>query len=145
MDCLVRTLHGFCRFLFVLPEIVFAVPLHRMTSHNARVRAAGEMSAIFWFHMRVMGFMVLIQLIAPKSGVLFFVMATFANSFCLAERFWEVQLRFMAHWQPWCQCVFVVSRLALVTLAVLACLLWIRMCWVMGALRQERTPYIPVL
>lgn len=116
-----------------------------LTSHNARVRATGEMSAIFWFHMRVMGLIVLIQLVTPKVGALFLVMATFANSFCLAERFWDVQLRFMAHWQPWCQCLFVVSRLTLVTLAVLVCLLWVRLCWVLGNLRREKPPYIPVV
>ena len=111
-----------------------------MSSHLIRVRAAGEMSAIFWFHMRVMGLRVLISAITPKAGASLMVMATFANSFCLAERFWDVQHRCLAHWQPWCQCVFIVSRMMLVTLAVLVCLIWVRLCWVMG-----NTPRPPVV
>jgi hypothetical protein len=95
-----------------------------------RDSAVREMSLIFWFHMRLTAIIVIAQAAIPSSvivvGALPVHLAILFNLFCLAERFWDVQLRSLVYWPPLCQFMFVVSRLMLITIAVLVCVLLVR-------------------
>jgi hypothetical protein len=99
-----------------------------VTPRRIRIIAAKQMSGIFWFHMRVMAVILCLRIVLPLAS-LPLVFAAFCNAFCLAERFWDVQLCSLVYWHPFCQCCFLVSRLLLVTLFVLFVTLWLRICW----------------
>ena len=97
-----------------------------------RQRAADEMCAVFWFHIRLMAiFTGMCAITPPMAGLVFVLFATFFNAVCLAERFWDIQIRTLVYWSPWIQCVFLVSRLALVTISVIMAALLIRVCFVL--------------
>jgi len=99
-----------------------------------RINAAKEMSAIFWFHMRIMAVLVCMDCaIFQKSSAWTFtwIFAAFCNVFCLAERFWDIQLRSLVYWHPFCQCFFLVSRLILVTISVIVGVTWVRLGWML--------------
>lgn len=94
--------------------------------------AAGDMSLIFWFHMRIMMLLVSLRLATPSdslTGFLAFMFAAFCNAICLAERFWDIQIRTLIYWHPLCQLCFLVSRLLLVTLSVVVGAIWVRIGW----------------
>ena len=97
-----------------------------MSPECIRVAAAKDMESIFWFHMRLLFFLICMDVtIMPASLVGRAVMpvAAFCNAFCLAERFWDVQLKSLVYWDPFCQCVFLVSRLVLMTTSILVLVL----------------------
>ena len=91
------------------------------------------MQSVYWFHVRVSFLLMGVQAavigrLAPVYGVLF-AFVFLLNMACLAERFWDLQLRSLVYWPPACQCVFLVSRLVLVTAAVVFTAQWIRVGW----------------
>ena len=103
-----------------------------MSPQRIRDNATKEMTEIFWFHMRIMALLVVMQTMTRQAtlmGTLPCLFAVFCNSLCLAERFWDIQLRSLIYWPPFCQGFFVVSRLVLVTLSIIVALLWTKMFW----------------
>ena len=103
------------------------------TPHRIRAGAVNEMSCIFWFHMRVMSAILCAMSMLPSVSVPL-AFAMLGNTLCLAERIWDIQLRTLMYWHPFCQCVFLFSRLLLVTLTVIFIGVSIRICWGEGAL-----------
>lgn len=101
-----------------------------MSPQRVRDNAAKEMCAIFWFHMRIMAVLVCAHIPCRALGNMLPPMfAVFCNAFCLAERFWDVQLRSLVYWPPLCQCIFLVSRLLLMTISVVVSVLWMKIGW----------------
>ncbi len=101
-------------------------------SHLIRGSVTSEMCGIFWFHMCISVFLIGVQPVVAwfaPSGSLFVSFVICCNIFCLAERFWDLQLRSLIYWPPLCQGVFLVSRLLLVTVAVVVMILWVRLGW----------------
>ncbi len=110
--------------LFDPSAFVAAPSLHRRMILDSVTK---EMCCAFWFHLRVSFLLmaaqsIFTQVASPLSLLLSF--AVCLNSFCLAERFWDLQLRTMVYWPPVCQCVFLVSRLLLVSVAIVVMVLW---------------------
>lgn len=110
-------------------------PQRVVSSKLVRDLVTREMCNVFWFHMRVTLVLASIQaafssfyLTSPSSLALSFTI--FCNIVCMAERFWDLQLHSLMYWPPVCQCVFLVSRLLLVTMAVMVLLLLAKACWV---------------
>ena len=70
-----------------------------------------------------------VYLQSPVAILLAF--ASFCNILCLAERFWDLQLSSLVYWPPFCQCAFLISRLLLVSVGIIATFLWVGVCWSM--------------
>jgi hypothetical protein len=100
--------------------------------HTIRNLVAGEMRAVFCFHMRVTVFLAVVQIyvgqLTSPIGVCL-SLAIFVNSLCMAERFWDLQLNSLIFWPPTCQLVFLVSRLLLVSVAIICTMLWAKLGW----------------
>jgi hypothetical protein len=94
-----------------------------------------QMHVVYWFHVRISLLLMCIQTLfigemTSSVSVSLFAFAVMLNLVCLAERFWDLQLRSLVYWPPACQCVFLVSRLALVSVAIICTALWARVAWV---------------
>jgi hypothetical protein len=103
-----------------------------VSPERIRDRAAGDMSLIFWFHMRIMMLLFSLRLVTPSdsyTGFLALMFAAFCNACCLAERFWDIQFRTLIYWHPLCQLCFLSSRLLLVTISVIVGAIWVRIGW----------------
>ena len=105
------------------------------TSSITRIRTSvvKQMQSVYLFHVRISFLLMGMQMyvageMAPVYGLVF-AFVFMLNLVCLAERFWDLQLRSLVYWPPACQCVFLVSRLALVTATIVCSVLWIRVGW----------------
>jgi hypothetical protein len=112
-----------------------AVPLSPSppSSHQICVLVTNKMRSVFWTHVHISFLLTLLQMMftnltSPAALLLSFI--SYCNIFCLAERFWDLQLESLVYWPPFCQCAFLVSRLLLVTIAIIVSLLWARVGWV---------------
>ena len=120
------------RFVFFLFSAFLARGMSCISPQIIRSKAAKEMSVIFWFHMRIMAVLVGVQFVmSPTAMPMKFTlaMAAFCNVFCLADRFWDIQLRSLVYWHPFCQCVFLVSRLFLMTISIIIGAMGVRVGW----------------
>jgi len=103
-----------------------------VTSHDVRNLVTKKMRVVFCFHMRItillLGMQLVLGRLTSPCGVVL-ALATFVNSLCMAERFWDLQLHSLIFWPPVSQCVFLVSRLLLVTIAIICTLLWAKVAW----------------
>ena len=90
---------------------------------------------VFSTHFHISVLLALMQLFianalsSPAVAILLLSFMSFCNLFCLAERFWDLQLNSMIYWPSYCQCMFMVSRLLLVTIGIIVSLLWVRVGW----------------
>lgn len=101
-----------------------------LSPQRIRDCAVVQMRLIFGLHLRIMILIMVLYLLLPSScvvGLAVVSFVAFCNAFCLAERFWDVQRCTLIYWPPFCQGVFLVSRLTLVTAAVLFGVVWIRL------------------
>jgi hypothetical protein len=118
-------------FFFLI--LLSAVVMSCLCAYRIRDSAAKEMAAIFWFHMRITAMLACVYLAAQPVTIpakLMMAFAAFCNVFCLADRFWDVQLRTLVYWPPFCQCVFLVSRLLLMTISIIVGSIGARVGWV---------------
>jgi hypothetical protein len=103
-----------------------------VTSHAIRDSVTRQMGVVFSFHMRItfllMGAQLWLGRLTSPCGIAL-ALALFVNSLCMAERFWDLQLHSLVFWPPASQCVFLVSRLLLVTIAIICTLLWAKIGW----------------
>ena len=82
--------------------------------------------------MRVLMLLFSLRLVTPSdslTGFLALMFAAFCNTVCLAERFWDIQIRTLFYWHPLCQLCFLASRLLLVTISVIVGVIWVRIGW----------------
>lgn len=95
-----------------------------------RQTAVGLMQEIMLFHVHIMLLLLSVQLLFHASSCMTMIplitLAVFCNTVCLAERIWDIQLRTMSYWPIATQGVFMVSRLMVVTAAILTVVVFIR-------------------
>ena len=104
------------------------------SSQKICVLVTNKMRSVFWTHAHISFLLTFLQMMFtsktfPAALMLSFI--SFCNIFCLAERLWDLQLQSLVYWPPFCQCAFLVSRLLLVTIAVIVSLLWACIGWTM--------------
>jgi hypothetical protein len=104
------------------------------SSQKICVLVTNKMRSVFWTHAHISFLLTFLQIMftsKTSAAALLLSFISFCNIFCLAERLWDLQLESLVYWPPFCQCAFLVSRLLLVTIAVIVSLLWACIGWTM--------------
>ena len=97
---------------------------------NVLVTATKRMETIFFAHMRIALFISFLQhlLRAYQPWIInMLTIVLFINLLCLAERIWDVQIKTMIYWPIETQCVFVLSRLTIISIVILIILIILRL------------------
>lgn len=127
--------------IFPHPQMSFypyyrAMPLSPSPTSSQKicVLVTNKMRSVFWTHAHISFLLTFLQMMftsKTSAAALLLSFISFCNLFCLAERIWDLQLESLVYWPPFCQCAFLVSRLLLVTIAVIVSMLWVCIGWTM--------------
>jgi len=103
-----------------------------LSSQQIREKVSQKMQSVFQTHFHISFILTLLQLLytdLSSPGRMFLSFASFCNLFCLAQRFWILQINSLIYWPPFHQRVFLVSRILLLAVGIVAMGLWARVGW----------------
>lgn len=118
---------------------VYKPPRPPPSYQEIRELAAKKMRTVFQTHFHVSLLLAFLQLFfslsSPQRILLSF--ASFCNLVLLAQRFWNIQINSLIYWPPIHQLFFVISRILLVFIGIVATVLWANVGWCALVLVEE--------